>query len=72
MTEYQEAMKRVAQVAMGDLIGYSEPPPGVPDNYPFNALAWKSTLPVEWRADAERVIVHVYHTETMPEFCIIP
>ena len=71
MTEYQEAMKKVAQVVVGDLIGCSEPPPGVPDHYPFNALAWKETLPSEWQADAERVIVHVYHTETMPEFSII-
>ena len=71
MTEYQEAMKKVAQVAMADLMGCSEPPPGVPDRYPFNALAWKKTLPAEWQADAERVIVHVYHTETMPEFSIV-
>ena len=71
MTKYQEAMKKVAQVAMGDLMGCSEPPPGVADHYPFNALAWKKTLPIEWQADAERVIVHVYHTETMPEFSIV-
>ncbi|MFW6125519.1 MAG: hypothetical protein ACOC58_00275 [Chloroflexota bacterium] len=72
MTEYQEAMKKVAQVAMADLLGGSEPPPGMADNYPFNALAWKKTLPKEWQDDAERVITHVYHTETMPEFSIIP
>jgi hypothetical protein len=72
VTEYQEAMRKVAQVAMADLVGCSEPPPGVADHYPFNALAWKKTLPNEWQADAEKVIVHVYHTETMPKFCIIP
>ena len=72
MTEYQEAMKKVAQVAMADLLDSSEPPPGVADHYPFNALAWKKTLPDEWQADAERVIVHVYRTETMPRFAIIP
>jgi len=72
MTEYQEAMLKVAKVAMADLIGCSEPPPGEADRYPFNACAWRDSLREEWRADAERVIVHVYHHEEIPAFCIVP
>ena len=72
MTEYQKAMLKVAKVAIADLLGYSEPPEGQQDNYPFNAIAWKNSLPVEWQKDADRVIAHVYHHETIPEFCIIP
>lgn len=68
MTEYQKAMRKIAQVAMADLIGCSEPPEGKEDHYPFNAVAWRKTLPREWQADAERILVHVYHTETMPGF----
>lgn len=72
MTEYQKAMQKVAQVAMGDLIGCSEPPEGVEDHYPFNAVAWRKSLPKEWQKDAERILVYVYHNEKMPEFSIIP
>ena len=72
MTEYQEAMLKVAKVAMADLIGCSEPPDGEPDRYPFNACAWADKLPKEWRADGERVITHVYHHEEIPAFSILP
>ncbi len=72
MTEYQEAMLKVAKVAMADLMGCSEPPEGEPDNYPFNACKHVDKLPVEWRADGERVITHVYHQEEIPQFCILP
>lgn len=72
MTEYQEAMLKVAKVAMADLIGCSEPPDGEPDRYPFNARACVDKLPEKWRADAERVITYVYHHEEMPAFCILP
>ena len=44
---YEEAMNKVAHVAFADLIGASEPPDGVADNYPFNAVAWVRSLPAE-------------------------
>lgn len=72
MTEYQEAMLKVAKVAMADLIGCSEPPDGEPDRYPFNACAWVKKLRQEWQADAERIITYVYHYEAIPPFCILP
>jgi len=72
MTEYQKAMLQVAQVAMADLLGASEPPEGEPDRYPFNACAWVKKLPQEWQADGERIITYVYHHEKLPLFCILP
>ena len=61
----QEAIRKVAQVAMADLIGCSEPPEGVDDNYPFNAVAWRKSLPEEWQAEAEQALIYVYHYERM-------
>lgn len=71
MTDFQKAMEKIGQVAMGDLIGCSEAPGGVPDNYPFNAIKWVEALPEEWRRDGERVMVHVYHHEEIPQFSIV-
>lgn len=68
---YQEAMRKVARVAMADLLGYSEPPEGVRDEYPFNAVAWRKSLPVEWQRDAEAVLVYVYHHEEEPDFAAL-
>ncbi|KKM23932.1 hypothetical protein LCGC14_1610260 [marine sediment metagenome] len=46
----ERAIRHVAQVAMADLIGTSEPPEGTDDQYPFNAVAWrKSTRGVAGR-----------------------
>ena len=59
MTEYQLAMEKVAKAAMGDLIGCSEPPEGVADNYPFNAPKWAESLPEEWRKDAHDIVAYV-------------
>lgn len=72
LTLYQEAMEKVAQVSMADLIGYSEPPEGMQDQYPFNALAWVKALRAEWQPDAHRIVVYVYHEEKMPAFSILP
>ena len=66
--EKLEALKKVARVAMADLMGYSEPPDGVEDNYPFNAVAWRKSLPLAWQREAEAVLVYVYHNEEIPEF----
>ena len=63
----ERAIHKVAQVAMADLIGTSEPPEGVPDQYPFNAVAWRKSLPAEWQDEAEEALVYVYHNERMPE-----
>ena len=63
----QEAKRTAASIAVGDLLGYSEPPEGVEDNYPFNAVAYRKTLPKEWQAEVEDVIVYVYHHEQWPE-----
>lgn len=65
---HQEAMRKIAQVAMADLLGYSEPPEGEQDAYPFNAVAWRKSLPNEWQKDAEKVLVYVYHNERFPDF----
>lgn len=62
----QEAKEKVARVAMGDLLGASEPPPGRADNYPFNACTWRDSFPVEWRPVLEQVIRYVYHNEKLP------
>jgi hypothetical protein len=62
----QAAMYKIAHVAMGDLLGASEPPEGVEDKYPFNAPAWRDSLPKDWREDAEKIICYVYHNEKMP------
>lgn len=61
-----EAMQKIARVAMADLLGASEPPEGVEDKYPFNACAWRDSLPPEWRDEAEAVIRYVYHEEEIP------
>lgn len=61
-----EAIHKVAQVAMADLIGCSQPPDGVADQYPFNAVAWRKSLPSEWQEDAEAALCYVYHNERMP------
>ena len=61
-----EALLKVARVAMADLIGCSEPPEGMPDHYPFNACAWRDALPLEWREEAEAVIGYVYCNEHVP------
>ncbi len=62
-----QAIRHVAQVAMGDLLGMSEPPDGVDDQYPFNAVAWRKSLPAEWQDEAEEALAFVYHNERMPE-----
>lgn len=63
----QEALLKIAQTALGDLLGYSQPPLGARDEYPFNAVAWRRTLPDEWQAEADEVLAYVYHHEAMPE-----
>ncbi len=65
--EKTQAIRHVARVAMADLIGMSSPPDGVTDNYPFNAIAWKNSLPAEWQDEAEEALAYVYHNERMPE-----
>lgn len=63
----EQAIRHVAQVAMADLIGTSEPPDGADDQYPFNAVAWRKSLPADWQDEAEEALVFVYHNERMPE-----
>ena len=63
----ERAIRHVAQVAMADLIGTSEPPEGTDDQYPFNAVAWRKSLPEEWQDEAEEALAYVYHNERMPE-----
>ena len=63
----QEALKKVACVAMADLFGCSEPPNGTPDSYPFNACRWRDTFPADWQHELEAVIRYVYHHEDIPE-----
>ena len=72
MTPYQKAMEKVARVALADLLGCSEPPDGVDDNYPFNAVAWVKSLPDEWQKSGHQIVIYVYHNEKMPAFSIIP
>ncbi len=62
-----EAKQKVAQIAMGDLLGMSEPPEGVPDNYPFNACAWRDWFPARWYDELENVIRFVYRNERIPD-----
>ncbi len=66
MTDKEVAIRKVAQVAMADLIGCSEPPDGTPDNYPFNAVAWRKNLPLEWQDEAEAALAYVYHHDCLP------
>ena len=67
ITRLEEAKHKVAQVAMGDLYGMSEAPEDRPDNYPFNACAWRDSFPVEWYDELEEVIRFVYHNERTPD-----
>ena len=61
-----EAKDKVARVAMGDLLGWSAPPEGVSDNYPFNACAWRDWYAPEWHDELEEIIRFVYHNERLP------
>jgi len=61
-----QAIRYVAQVAMADLLGMSEPPDGIVDQYPFNAVAWRKSLPEEWQDESEEALAYVYHNEEMP------
>lgn len=61
-----EAIRKVAKVALADLMGCSEPPDGTPDNYPFNAVAWRKSLPIAWQREAEEALVYVYHNDKLP------
>ena len=63
-----EAQRKIARVAMGDLIGTSEPPEGMPDQYPFNAPAWLPTFPAEWRDSLRAIIGDVYENEAIPDY----
>ena len=65
-TTKEQAIRHVAQVAMADLIGTSEPPESVHDQYPFNAVAWRKSLPEDWQDEAEEALTYVYHNEKMP------
>lgn len=60
------ALRKVARVAMGDLIGVSEAPEGIADNYPFNAPKYADQLPEPLRSEAHRIITYVYRQERMP------
>ena len=60
------ARRRAGQIAMADLLGYSVPPEGVADNYPFNAVAFMRTLPEAWQDEVHEVIVFTYHNERTP------
>jgi len=65
-----EVKDMVGRVAMGDLVGASEPPEGVPDRYPFNACAWRDWFceeHSEWYDELDNVIAFVYHNERMPD-----
>lgn len=64
----EEAQRRAANIAMGDLLGCSEPPEGVSDQYPFNAVAFMKTLPQDWQVPVDRVIAYVYHNEDRPDW----
>lgn len=66
LTDMQEARLKVAQAAMGDLLGCSEAPEGKVDNYPFNACAWRDSFLAEYREELEEIIRFVYHNETLP------
>ena len=61
-----EAKRKVARVAMADLIGTSEPPDGYQDEYPFNALAHLKVFPEKWRQPLHDVIRFVYRYEKIP------
>ncbi len=69
MTQFKteaDALKAVARKAMDDLMGYSTPPQGKPDNYPFNAPLLCRTLPADWQEAADAVVAFVYQYETLP------
>lgn len=72
MNDFTKAMKKLADVAMGDLIGSSEPPPGSAESYPFNAVRWVDTLPAEWQAHGHWVVGQVYLTDRRPDFSSYP
>jgi len=61
-----EAKRKIARIAMSDLLGCSEAPEGMPDNYPFNALKWLDVYPQEWHDELHDTIVYVYHHEKLP------
>ena len=63
---FQQAKVIACRKAMADLYGCSEPPEGIADNYPFNAVAFLKTLPEVWRADINEAIAYVYHHEHYP------
>lgn len=62
----EEARRVVGGVAMGDLFGASEPPPGIQDAYPFNACRWRDAYPDTYRAALEEVLAFVYHNDDLP------
>ena len=64
---FEEARAKAIRLAWGDLLGYSEPPEGVADQYPFNAIAFVRTLPTEWQDDVEDAVMFVYHNERSPK-----
>jgi hypothetical protein len=62
----EEAKRVVGHIAMGDLMGASEAPPGVPDASPFNACRWRDAYPATYRAALEEVLAYVYHHDDLP------
>lgn len=55
-----KAKQRAARIAMADLLGTSG------DGYPFAAVKFRKSLPIDWQDEVEDVIVYVYHNETVP------
>jgi hypothetical protein len=53
MTELEKLKAQAKQKALADVMGCS--------NSPFAAVAWRKTLPKEYQAEVEEVIVDVYH-----------
>ena len=61
-----EARQIAADLAMGDLYGYSQPAEGLEDQYPFNADAFARSLPPAMCNEVLEVVAYVYHNERRP------
>ena len=66
MITLQEAKHKAANLAIGDLMGWSQPAEGLEDAYPFNADAFARSLPPVMCNKVLEVVAYVYHNEKRP------
>ena len=67
MPTLEEAKHTAADLAIGDLMGWSQPAEGLEDAYPFNADAYARSLPPVMCNEVLEVVAYVYHNERRPD-----